>query len=160
MRRGSHLAEGAAGDEHHEHHDEAGGGEDHAGAFGGVAEEDLQVLRDEDGGAEEHHAEDELEEDGGAEVAVLEKLEVDDGVGVVPLPPGEEDERGDGEDGEGADHGVAEPVFLLALVEGELEAADAEGDEAEAHEVDLEVFRACSRRRLRWGGSSTMRLER
>src|ERR1700710_1747141 len=59
---------------------------------------------------------------------------------MVPLPPGEEDQSGGGEDGEGADHGIAEPVFFLALVEGELQAADAEGDEAEAHEVDLEVL--------------------
>ena len=81
-----------------------------------------------------------MKEDGGAEVAVLKELQVDDGVGVVPLPPGEEDEGGGGEDGEGADHGIAEPVFFLALVEGELEAADAEGDEAETHEVDSEVL--------------------
>ena len=59
---------------------------------------------------------------------------------MVPLPPGEEDEQADGEDGGEADHGIAEPVLLLALVEGELEQADAEGDEAEAHEVDLEVL--------------------
>ena len=121
------FADGAAGDGHHDHHDEAGGREDHAGAFGGVAEQHLQVLRDEDGRAEEHHAEDELQEDGGAEVAVLEQLQVDDGVGVVPLPPGEEDEQADGEDGEGADHGIAEPVLLLAFVEGELEASRRRG---------------------------------
>ncbi len=48
--------------------------------------------------------------------------------------------RHDGDDGGDADHGVAEPVLLLALVEGELEAADADGDEAEADEVDLEVL--------------------
>ena len=35
------------------------------------------------------------------------------------------------------DHGVAEPVLLLALVEHELQAADADRDQAEAHEVDL-----------------------
>src|ERR1700733_4446334 len=58
----------------------------------------------------------------------------------MPLPPGEEDEGGCGKDGEGADHGIAEPVFLLAFVEGELEAADTDGYEAETHEVDLEVF--------------------
>jgi len=68
---GIEFTEGAAGDEHHQHHDEAGGREDHAGAFGGVAEEDLKVLRDEDGRAEEDHAEDELQEDGGAEVAIF-----------------------------------------------------------------------------------------
>ena len=124
------FAERAPCDGHHDHHHEACGREDHAGAFGGVAEEDLQVLRDENGRAEEHHAEDELQKDGGAEVAVLKEFEVDDGVGMVPLPPGEEDEGGGGEDGERADHGIAEPVFFLALVEGELEAADAEGDEA------------------------------
>ena len=58
----------------------------------------------------------------------------------MPLPPGEEDERGGGEDGEGANHGIAEPVFLLTFVEGELQATYAEGDEAETHEIDLEVL--------------------
>src|ERR1700678_3999975 len=58
----------------------------------------------------------------------------------MPLPPCEENERCGGEDGEGADHGVAEPVFLLAFVEGELEAPDAESDKAETHEVDLEML--------------------
>ena len=115
---GIEFAEGAAGDEHHEHHHEARGGEDHAGAFGRVAEEDLEVLRDEDGAAEEDHAEDELEEDGGAEVSVLEELQVDDGVGVVPLPEGEDDQRDDGEDGEGDDHGIAEPVSSPGLCRG------------------------------------------
>ncbi len=42
------FSEGTSGDGHHDHHDEAGGREDHSGALGGVAEEDLQVLRDED----------------------------------------------------------------------------------------------------------------
>ena len=56
---------------------------------------------------------------------------------VVPLPDGEDDERDGGEEGEGDDHRRAEPVLLLALVEGELEEAYADGDEAEAHEVDL-----------------------
>ena len=134
------LADGAAGDEHHEHEGETGGGEHHAGAFGGVAEQGLQVLRDEDGGAEEHHAEDELEEDGGAEVSVLEELDVDDGVGVVPLPEDEPDEENDGGDEGDADADVGEPVFLLALVEGVFEQAYADGDEAEAGEVDLEVL--------------------
>ncbi len=96
------FAEGAAGDEHHDHHDEAGGREGHAGAFGGVAEQRLEVLRDEDGGAEEDHAEDELEEDGGAEVSVLEEAEVDDGVGVAPLPDDKGDEEDGGDDGGGA----------------------------------------------------------
>ncbi len=77
-----------------------------------------------------------MEEDGGAEVPVFKELEVDDGVGVTPLPPGEEDECGGGEDGEGDDHRGAEPVFFLAFVEGELEAAYAERDEAQTHEVD------------------------
>jgi hypothetical protein len=68
---GVDFAERAASYEHHQHHDEAGGGEHHAGAFGGVAEESLEVLRNEDGAAEEDHAEDQLQEDGGAEVAIF-----------------------------------------------------------------------------------------
>ena len=112
------------------------GESDHARALGRIAEQDLQELRDEHGGAEEHDAEDELQEDGGAEVAVLEQLEVDDGVGVVPLPEDEEDER-NGDDEESGNHRIAKPVFLLAFVEDELEAADPDGHEAEADKVDL-----------------------
>src|ERR1700690_197366 len=59
---------------------------------------------------------------------------------MVPLPEGEEDESGCGEDGEGEDHGIAEPVFFLALVEGELEASYAQCDQAEAHEIYLQVL--------------------
>ena len=59
---------------------------------------------------------------------------------MVPLPPGEEDQGGGCEDGEEADHRIAEPVFFLALVEGELETADADSDKAQTHEVDLEVL--------------------
>ena len=70
---GIDFAYGATGDHHHDDQDEATWGEDHSGAFGGVAEEGLEVLGDEDGGAEEDHAEDELEEDGGAEVTVAEE---------------------------------------------------------------------------------------
>jgi len=134
---GVHAADEASSDNHHGHKDEAAGGEHHAGALCGVAEEGLEVLRDEDRGAEEHHAEDELEEDGGAEVAVFEELEVDDGVGVVPLPKDEGDEENGGDPSDGDDHGGAEPVFFLALVEEEFEAAYAAGDEGEAGEVDL-----------------------
>src|ERR1039458_5528994 len=135
-----HLADSAPGDKHHEHHHEGGGRQHHAGALGGVAQQHLQVLWDEHGRAEEHHAEDELQEDGGAEVAVLQQFQVDDGVLVVPLPVGEEDEQADGEDGGEADHGIAEPVLFLALVQRELEQADADGDQSEAHEVDLQAL--------------------
>jgi len=134
---GVEFADGAAGDDHHGHEDEAAGREHHAGAFCGVAEERLEVLRDEDCGAEEHHAEDELQEDGGAEVAVFEEFEVDDGVGVVPLPEDECDEEDSGDPCDGDDHGGAEPVFFLAFIEEELEATDAAGDEGETGEVDL-----------------------
>ena len=134
---GIEFRDHAAGDHHHGHQDEAAGGEHHAGALCGVAEEDLEVLRDEDGRAEEYHAENELEEDGGAEVAVFEELEIDDGVGVVPLPEDEDDEQGTGDEGGCGDHGRTEPVFFLALVEEELEEPDAGGDEGETCEVDL-----------------------
>jgi hypothetical protein len=53
--------------------------------------------------------------------------------------------------------GIAEPVFFLALVEGELEAADADGDEPRPMKSTLRCL-AASLRALRCGGSSTMRL--
>ncbi len=36
----------------------------------------------------------------------------------MPLPPSEEYEGDGGENGEGADHGIAEPVFFPALCPG------------------------------------------
>ncbi len=134
------FSQASTGHHHHDHHDKPCRREDHAGSFGGITEEDLKVLRDKDGRPEEHHAEDELEEDGGSEVSVFQKPEVDDGVFMIPLPDGEGDEGDDCEDGAEANRGVTEPILLLALVEGELKEADAEGDESKAHEVDLGVF--------------------
>jgi hypothetical protein len=57
---GVDFAEASARDEHHQHHDEACRGKDHAGAFGCVAQESLEVLWYEDGRAEEDHTEDKL----------------------------------------------------------------------------------------------------
>ena len=126
-----------------------GGGEHHAGTLCGVAEQRLEVLRDEHGGAEEDHAKDELEEDGGAEVAVFEQAQVYDGVWVTPLPDDEGGEEDGGGDGDEADHGVAEPVFFLAFIEEKLHAADAGCDEGEAGEIDGEFdFHALLH--LRW----------
>ncbi len=58
----------------------------------------------------------------------------------MPLPPSEDYEGDGSKDGEGADHRIAEPVFLLAFIEGELEAAYAEGYKAETEEVDFEML--------------------
>ena len=87
--------------------------------------------------------EDKLEKNSGAEVSVPEQLEIDDGIWVLPLPEDEGDEQDRGENGGGADEGIAEPVFFLAFIEEELEAADTGGDERETDEVDGIFFPWC-----------------
>ncbi len=64
------LADEEADDGHHGHHHEAGGREDQAGELGGVAEQGLDELRDEDGGAVEREAEHEHQDEADGEVAV------------------------------------------------------------------------------------------
>ena len=71
------------------------------------------------------------------EVAVLEDLEVDQGVLVAPGVPDEEDEGDDESDGGPADPDGAEPVVLLAFVEDDLEAAGPDDEGAEAEVVEL-----------------------
>ena len=80
----------------------------------------------EHGRAEEHDAEHEQQEYGGAEVAVLQQPQVDDRVGVIPLPEDENDQQGDARQNKVRMQRRGEPVLLLALVEDELEAGDAE----------------------------------
>ena len=110
--------------------------------------------------AEEHHAEDELEEDGGAEVAVFEELDVDDGVGVVPLPEDEPDEEDDGGDEGDADADVgANQSFSWPLSRVNSSRPTPMATRPRPMKSTLRCFDA-SLRAMRWGGSSTMRLER
>src|SRR6202789_2653123 len=95
------------------------------------------MLRDEHGRAEQNHAKDQLEKDRSAEVAVLQQLQINDGIVVVPLPQDKGDKQHRSDDSGSGDNGRTEPVLFLPLVEEELEHADAAGDKSEAAEVDL-----------------------
>ena len=136
-------ADEEADDGHHAHHHEAGGREHQAGEFGGVAEQGLDELRDEDGGAVEREAEHEHQDEADGEVAALEEREIEDGpvadAELPQLPPDHDDEGDDHGDGEEGDEVRGEPVVLLALVEDELERAEGEAEQAEAEEVELDA---------------------
>ncbi len=96
----------------------------------------LKKLRNQHRGAEQHRAQDELKAHRGAEIAILQQLQIDNRIGVPPLPPHEKRQRDDSQ-GEGqGDITVPEPVLFLAFVEDKLQAAHADRHQAEAHSVD------------------------
>ena len=118
--------------------DERSGPEDQAGVDGAVSVERLQDLRDHGGGGEESEAEDEVEGAGDGEVADFEQMQIDDGVGLVPLPEEGGAEAGDGDDEHPDDEGGAEPVIDLSAIEEDFEGRGTDADECNADAVDAE----------------------
>ncbi len=95
---------------------------DQAGGEGGVAE-DLLVVEGQNGdGDVDAHAQHGDEEAAGAEVAVLEDVQVDQSLGIGPGAPDPAEERDDQCRDGPADPESAEPVVFLALVEDDLQA--------------------------------------
>ena len=92
------------------------------------------------GAAEQHRTQDEIKEHGGGEVAVLEQLQLENGMRVPPFVKYEGDQRDHGEREKDGDVGGAEPVFLLALVEDDLQEAEADDDQRQADVIDLDVL--------------------
>src|SRR5207302_9097568 len=90
------------------------------------------------GRGEEAEAEDEVEDVGDGEVADLEHVEVDDGVGVTELPEDGGGEAADADDEHPGDEAGAEPVVDLAAVEEDFEGGGAETDEGDTDAVDAE----------------------
>ena len=131
-------AEEAADDHEDDDGEEAGGGEDEAGGGGVVAEEGLEECGKRDGVGVEDGESAKDEDAAGAEVAVFEGAEIDEGVGDVEFADDERGEAADEEDGEGLDavEGVAEPVPLLALGEEDFPGAHGDGEEGEAEGVE------------------------
>jgi|SRR5882757_7424388 len=119
--------------------DEGSGPEDKSGIDGAVAVERLQDLRDHGRGCEETEAEDEVEDVGDGEVAVLEHVEVDDGVRVVQLPEDCDGEAADADDEHPGDEGRAEPVVDLTAIEEDFECGGAEANQCNANAVDVEL---------------------
>src|SRR3974390_2397142 len=120
-----------AGDGEEEDQHEARGRQDFTGLLRGVAHHGLQEERYQNGGAKQGSAEDEVEEHGGGEIAVLEQLQFENGVRMAPLVKDEGDQGHEGDHREYEDVSGAKPVVLLALVEHELEEAEADDDEGE-----------------------------
>ena len=121
---------------HHHHQHQCACGKRHAGAFRRIAHQSLEKLGNQDRGAEKHGAQDELKAHGGPEVAVLQQLQVDNRVRVSPFPPHKDCQRDHGQHERQGDVAIPEPVFLLALIENELQAANPDRHQAQPHCVD------------------------
>ena len=81
--------------------------------------------------------EDEVEEHGGGEIAVLEQLQLEDGVRVSPFVDDQRDQRDHRSSQTDGDVSRAEPVFLLTLVENHLQEAETDDDQRQADVVHL-----------------------
>ena len=112
------------------------GSDDEAGGEGGVAQDLLIVERQDGDGDVDAHSEHGDHEAAGAEVAVLEDVQIDEALGIGPGAPDPADEGEDEGGDRPADPDGAEPVVLLAFVEDNLEAAGPDDEEAEADVVE------------------------
>ena len=120
---------------------DAAGKDDQAGGEGRVAENLLIVERQDGDGDVDAHAEHGNHQAAGAEVAVLEDVQVDQALGVGPGAPDPQQERDDERRHGPAHPDGAEPVVLLALVEHDLQAAGPD---------DRASRSRCCRRRPPW----------
>src|SRR5262249_26353390 len=107
-----------------------------AGLHGRVSQKSLEHERDEPDAAVEDEAQHAHEKDAGRVGANFEDSKVDDGVVDGELAQDEGDQSSDGADGQDDDEARGEPVFFLSFVEHDLQAADAEGEQADAPVVD------------------------
>ena len=103
---------------------------------GGVAQQGLQKERQQRDGAVEDGAHDGHERGADEEVAVAQDAQIDQGMIGHELAEDKQDQAGDAGDQEGADEGGAEPVFLLAFVEDDLEASRSTGPAGRIRGVD------------------------
>jgi len=101
-----------------------------------IAEQGLQVDRQQYEAGVEDKAELGNQEYSGGEGAVAQGAEVDHGIARLELPDDQRQEAADAENCEHADVGGFEPVVLLARIEDDLKRAQAEREEADAPEVD------------------------
>ena len=77
-----------------------------------------------------------MHEHGGADVALGEEAQVEDGMLDVELAPDEDGQADGGDDRAGDDEAGAEPVVFLALVEHGLQRADGDDEQAQAPVID------------------------
>ncbi len=89
--------------------------------LGGVAEQGLHEQRQQQRAAQQREAQHEHQEIGDGEGAIAEKMQIDDGILVPPLPDDDEDQRGCGDQGEDEDEVGFEPIVALAFVEDNLQ---------------------------------------
>ena len=86
-----------------------------------------------------HDSQHEREEHRRGEIAPLEKLDIHDRRRMPPFPDDPANQTDDGENEHDRNPRRGEPVFLLPLIEHELQAGDAQRDQAQAHVVDAEA---------------------
>ena len=127
----------AADDRQHEQGHRAARAQDQPGQKGGVAHEVLQKQREQNHRTEKGEKAQKHHRVAHGKGAVLEDPQVDDGVLVAQLPPDQEDQAHRRDHGQGQDEGGLEPVVLLALVQNDLEAADAHAEQGQAQVVHL-----------------------
>ena len=116
---------------------------------GVVAQEMLRVEGEEHEAPVEPEADQRHQERAERERSVREHAQVDDGIGHRQLPPDEGHEGDHSEDDEPGDGGRVEPVESLALVQRDLEGADARHEEGEADAVERAGGPAAGLRALR-----------
>ncbi len=113
-----------------------------AGVVGGISHQRLQIERQQDQAGikdESQHAD---EEDSGAEGAVLEHAQIDDGMVGHQFANDERDQAEHAESGEDADVLGRKPVFALPGIEQDLQRADAEGQKTDSPQIDSARCRA------------------
>ena len=131
-----HAVHVGADDRPHDHREHAAEGHRLAGPQRRVALVALQPQRQHDHGAEEGDRTQHQAQHAEREIAALEQPQIHDRVRIVPLPDHEIQQRGARDAGQ-RDHGRrAEPVELVALVEQDLQRADADHQQGQADIVD------------------------
>ena len=92
-----------------------------------VSHQHLQELRDQHRGSEQNHAQHEHHEHSRGEIPLPQQLDIDDRIAVPPLIAPRTRSSVTAEiTRQRQDHARSEPVVLLALVEHDLQAADAD----------------------------------
>ena len=102
----------------------------------GIAEQRLQEDRQQHQAGVQHEAQHRHQEDAGAEGAVLEHAQVDDGMLGLQLADHHGNQSEDAQRRPQANLIAAEPVLALAGVEHHLQHAEAQRQEADAPQVD------------------------
>ncbi len=113
-----------------------------------VIEQGLKILRKQDDAGVEAEANQRHQEHSDGEGTVFERAQIDDGVVDGHLADDEGDQSGDAAECLDANIARAEPILALAGVEQNLQRSQAEGEQADAPEIDAGIALALEVRRI------------